>query len=71
MEIGKAGQLSTYEKEYYTKKAIGLSITAFLLIFLISFFIIANYTSLFERKIFEGIANKYGYTLSYSNTYEK
>ncbi len=70
MEIGKAGQLSTYEKEYYTKKAIGLSITAFLLIFLISFFIIANYTSLFERKIFEGIANKYGYTLSYSNTYE-
>lgn len=70
MEIGKAGQLSTYEKEYYTKKAIGLSITAFLIIFLISFFIIANYTSLFERKIFEGIANKYGYTLSYSNTYE-
>lgn len=70
MEIGKAGQLSTYEKEYYTKKAIGLSITAFLLIFLISFFIIANYTSLFEREIFEGIANKYGYTLSYSNTYE-
>lgn len=70
MEIGKAGQLSTYEKEYYTKKAIGLSITAFLFIFLISFFIIANYTSLFERKIFEGIANKYRYTLSYSNTYE-
>lgn len=70
MEIGKAGQLSTYEKEYYTKKDIRLSITAFLLIFLISFFIIANYTSLFERKIFEGIANKYGYTLSYSNTYE-
>lgn len=70
MEIGKAGQLSTYEKEYYTKKAIGLSITAFLLIFLISFFIIANYTSLFERKIFETIANKYNYTLSYSNTYE-
>lgn len=70
MEIGKAGQLSTYEKEYYTKKVIGLSITAFLLIFLISFFIIVNYTSLFERKIFEGIANKYGYTLSYSNTYE-
>ena len=70
MEIGRAGKLSTYEKEYYTKKAIGLSITAFLLILFISFFIIANYTSLFERKIFEGIADRYGYKLSYSNTYE-
>lgn len=70
MEVGKAGQLSTYEKEYYMKKVIGLSITAFLLIFLISFFIIVNYTSLLERKIFEGIADRYGYTLSYSNTYE-
>lgn len=70
MEVGRAGKLSTYEKEYYTKKAIGLSITAFLLIIFISFFIIANYTSLFERNIFEWVANKYGYNLSYSNTYE-
>lgn len=70
MEVGRAGKLSTYEKEYYTKKAIGLSITAFLLILTFSFLIIANYTSLFERKIFEHIADKYGYKLSYSNTYE-
>lgn len=70
MEVGRAGKLSTYEREYYTKKVIGLSITAFLLIIFISFFIIANYTSLFERKIFEGIADKYNYNLSYSNTYE-
>lgn len=70
MEVGRAGKLSTFEREYYTKKAIGLSITAFLLILIFSFFIIANYTSLFERKLFEHIADKYGYKLSYSNTYE-
>ena len=70
MEIGRADKLSTHEREYYVKKAIGLGITAFMLILFISFFIIANYTSLFERKIFEEIAEKYGYKLSYSNTYE-
>lgn len=70
MEIGSVGELSTYEKEYYTKKAISLSITAFILICTISAFIIANYTSLFERKVFERIATKYEYELSYSNNYE-
>ena len=70
MEIGRAGKLSTYEKEYYTRKIIGLSITAFLLIIIISFLIITNYTSLIERKLFEHIADKYGYKLSYNNTYE-
>lgn len=70
MEIGRAGKLSTYEKELYTKKIIGLSITAFLMLVFISFFIIVNYTSLLERKVFEYIADTQGYELSYSNTYE-
>lgn len=70
MEIGKVGELSTYEKQYYTRKVISLSITAFILIVVLVFVTIVNYTSLFERKMFQHIADKYGYELSYSNAYE-
>lgn len=70
MEIGNSHKLSTYEKEFYTRKAISLLTTALLIIFAIAYYIIANCTSLFEQKIFSHLANKYGYELSYSNTYE-
>lgn len=70
MEIGNSHKLSTYEKEFYTRKAISLLTTALLIIFAIAYYIIANCTSLFEQKIFSHLADKYGYELSYSNTYE-
>lgn len=70
MEIGNSHRLSTYEKEFYTRKAISLITTALLIIFAVSYYIIANCTSLFEQKIFSHLADKYGYELSYSNTYE-
>lgn len=70
MEIGNSHKLSTYEKEFYTRKAISLITTALLIIFAVSYYIIANCTSLFEQKIFSHLADKYGYELSYSNTYE-
>lgn len=70
MEIGKRGRLSTYEQEYYTRKVISLLITAVLVLVIMCFMVIANYTSLLERSLFEHIADKYGYTLSYSSAYE-
>jgi hypothetical protein len=70
MEIGKRGRLSTYEQEYYTRKAISLLITTILVLAIMCFMVVANYTSLLERNLFQHIADKYGYTLSYSSAYE-
>lgn len=70
MEIGSRNELSAYEIGYYTRKAIWLTITAVLLTIVLSYILIANYTSLIERKSFKHIADKYNYELSYSNIYE-
>lgn len=70
MEIGRKEKYAYYEKQLYYRKVTILIILIIITVSLLSSLIIANYTSVFERGIFEKIAKKYGYELSYNNVYE-
>ena len=65
----RADILSTDEKIQRFRKVFMTSIIAITLLFVISWYILANYTSVVEQIIFNQIADKYGYELSYNNTY--
>ena len=60
--------LSTAEKQQRFKKIIYVSIVVILFSFFISWYILANYTSVIEQIIFKNIAKSHGYELSYSST---
>ena len=70
MEIGKKEKYAYFEKQYYARRLTILIILTIIVILLLSLFIIANYTSVFERSIFNNIASRHNLDLSYSNIYE-